>query len=92
MSCNPLVLFLKTCQNCEGVEERLFTDSWTGLELCPMCLSPVINGTTMSPASEGDNLKELLKQAGRGSDTAWSAEQCRGFEGYAHRDRGTTAF
>jgi len=55
----PLAL-LKACSNCGGVEERLFTDSWTGLELCAMCLSPIIDNVTMSPASEGDNLKELL--------------------------------
>jgi hypothetical protein len=55
-----IVLLLKTCDNCEGVEERVFTDSWTGKELCSMCLVGIINQVTMSPASEGDNLLELL--------------------------------
>ena len=61
MDYTPLMfLILKTCQNCEGQEERLFTDSWTGLELCPACLYEVLGRVTMSPASEGDNLQQLL--------------------------------
>jgi hypothetical protein len=49
------------CDQCGASEERVFTDSWTGKELCAMCLSSIINQITMSPASEGDNLPELLK-------------------------------
>lgn len=56
----PAALFVKTCDNCEGVEERLFVDSWTGKELCLTCLAPIVNQITMSPASDGDNLPELL--------------------------------
>jgi hypothetical protein len=61
MPCNPIVLFLHDCDHCQGTEERVFVDSWTGLELCAMCLREVINSVTMSPASEGDNLKKLLR-------------------------------
>jgi hypothetical protein len=60
-----LVLF-RDCDNCGASEERVFVDSWTGKELCIMCLAPVINGITMSPASEGDNLAVVLKEDGRG--------------------------
>jgi hypothetical protein len=56
-----LPLFMDECQVCGALEERVFEDSWTGLELCNMCLSEVINDVTMSPASEGDNLIPLLK-------------------------------
>ncbi len=52
---------LHTCDNCEVEEERVFTDSWTGLELCPTCLAEVINYVTLSPATDVDNLKEELK-------------------------------
>jgi hypothetical protein len=49
------------CENCESVEERVFTDSWTGMELCPTCLAGIINEVNMSPATDGpDNLKQLL--------------------------------
>lgn len=58
----PVMLFLKECQGCGGVEERLFVDSWTGIELCTMCLSEVLDEVTMSPASEGDNFKDVLKK------------------------------
>lgn len=56
------IAFLLTdpCGHCGSDEERLFRDSWTGKELCPMCLSSIINQLTMSP-SEGDNLDELLE-------------------------------
>lgn len=45
---------LKECDHCGGLETRLFTDSWTGLELCIMCLSEVIDNVTMSPEDEED--------------------------------------
>lgn len=54
-------LALKECDVCSRIEERLFTDSWTGLEICLSCLYPVAGNITMSPASEGDNLKSLLE-------------------------------
>lgn len=57
-----LVLFMKRCENCDAPEERVFTDSWTGLDLCLMCLMAVGNEVTMSPASEGDNLRKLLRE------------------------------
>lgn len=37
-------------------------DSWTGMELCLMCLAPIIEQLTLSPATEGDNLRHLLAQ------------------------------
>lgn len=58
----PAILFLKDCQICDASEERIFTDSWTGLEVCSMCLSRVLDRVTMSPASEGDNLEDLLAE------------------------------
>jgi hypothetical protein len=56
-----VILFLQRCDHCEGTEERVFTDSWTGMSLCLMCLHPVASMITMSPASEGDNLEEVLE-------------------------------
>lgn len=54
-------LALKHCDVCNSLEERLLTDSWTGLEMCLFCLYPIVGDITMSPASEGDNLKSLLE-------------------------------
>jgi len=54
-------LAMKNCDVCSGVEERLLTDSWTGLEICLSCLYPVIGEIACSPASEGDNLRDLLE-------------------------------
>ena len=54
-------LSFKNCDVCGGLEERLFTDSWTGLEICLSCLYPVVGSIAMSPASEGDNLRTLLE-------------------------------
>lgn len=48
------------CGNCGNFEERTFRDSWTGMDLCLMCLAPIANQITNSPDSEGDNLKTLL--------------------------------
>lgn len=55
-----LPLFLDECGACEALEERVFTDSWTGKELCATCLYEIIGDVTNSPASEGDNLIQLL--------------------------------
>lgn len=57
-------LFMDECQACGALEERVFNDSWTGLELCCECLGEVINDVTNSPCSEGDNLKSLLNEYG----------------------------
>ena len=54
-------LAFKNCDVCDGLEERLFTDSWTGLEICLSCLYPVCGQIACSPASEGDNLRGLLE-------------------------------
>lgn len=55
-----LVLMMSNCDNCGAVEERVFRDSWTGVELCCCCVHDVIGDVTMSPASDGDNLEKLL--------------------------------
>ena len=54
-------LLLKECEACGGCETRLYTDSWTGLELCTECLIAVLPRVTMSPEEEGDNLKKELR-------------------------------
>jgi hypothetical protein len=54
---------LHDCQACGSCEERVFTDSYTGLEVCPDCLYKIVGELTLSPASEGDNLKKLLRSA-----------------------------
>ena len=54
------MLFLHDCMACGFAEERTFTDSYTGIELCLSCLGKVVNQTTNSPASEGDNLTDVL--------------------------------
>ena len=58
-------VFLHECSWCKNDEERLFNDSWTGMELCLNCLGRVADYVTNSPASEGDNLPiELMARAG----------------------------
>lgn len=52
----------RECAGCAAVEERLFTDTYTGKDLCSLCLIKVLPQTTMSPESEGDNLPELLEE------------------------------
>ncbi len=55
------LLLLKNCDSCDGIETRLYTDSWTGLELCTECLIAVLPNVTMSPEEEADNLKKELR-------------------------------
>lgn len=55
-----LPLFLEECSGCLALEERIFTDSWTGKEFCASCLGEIINYVTNSPCSEGDNLFQLM--------------------------------
>lgn len=57
-----LMTLLRECEQCDVPEERLFTDSYTGMELCLGCLSPIASQITNSPESEGDNLAELLNE------------------------------
>ena len=57
------LLLLKECNGCGNSETRLFTDSWSGLELCSECLIKALPYTTMSPEEEGDNLKAVLREA-----------------------------
>lgn len=56
------LILLRDCENCGASEERVFVDSWTGMELCASCLSPIIGALACSPASDGDNLNELLRR------------------------------
>jgi hypothetical protein len=53
-------MIMHNCDNCGCPEERVFRDSWTGKSLCLTCLGSVWDRITNSPASEGDNLDQLL--------------------------------
>lgn len=55
-----MLIIAHKCSWCGTEEERLFTDSWTGRELCLECLSIVAQHVTNSPATEGDNLLQAL--------------------------------
>lgn len=55
-----LALFMEECAGCSALEERTFRDSWTGKELCAVCLGKIIDLVTNSPCSDGDNLIQLL--------------------------------
>lgn len=75
-------VFLHECSWCKRDEERLFTDCYTGIELCLECLGRVANYVTNSPASEGDNLAhELLFRAG--DLRAWDDEDDEEGEDYS---------
>lgn len=54
------LVFLSECKACGAYEERVFEDSWTGVELCLDCLCQIAEQITNSPASEGDNLARLM--------------------------------
>jgi hypothetical protein len=56
----------RECGNCGGYEERTFRDSYTGKDLCLMCLAPIAKQINMSPSTDGDNLKQLLAEQGDG--------------------------
>src|ERR1044072_5500553 len=64
--CSMSLIFYRDCDNCGASEERVFVDSWTGKELCIMCLAPVINGITMSPSSDRGKLVAQLQEEGGG--------------------------
>lgn len=59
------LVFLKTCEACGMSCERIFTDSWTGLEVCPECLAQVINDVNLDcqTGERSDDLRALLKTA-----------------------------
>ena len=61
-----MLTLAKECGNCGGYEERTFRDSYTGKDLCLMCLAPIAKQITMSPSTDGDNLKQLLAEQGDG--------------------------
>jgi hypothetical protein len=52
--------FASRCDSCGSLEDRVFRDSWSGMEVCGTCLSRVLPEVTLDPAGEGDNLRELL--------------------------------
>lgn len=54
-----------TCDACDMIEGRVFTDTWTGMDLCLSCLNDVAYTTTNSPEDEGDNLRDELVKAGK---------------------------
>lgn len=64
MQAISLLIASHECSNCGHVEERIFTDSWSGKELCLECILSIGNDLTNSPASEGDNIEELLNADG----------------------------
>ena len=53
---------MRDCTNCGCPEERLFRDSYTGVDLCISCLAPIIGLINMTPSEGGDNLKQLLME------------------------------
>lgn len=53
-------MFSRKCDWCENVEERVWTDSWTGTDLCIECLLLALPALTFSP-SEGDTLRTALQ-------------------------------
>lgn len=59
-----MFVILGECDVCGDQVERTFTDSWTGTELCVSCLNEISKELTMSPASDGDNLRTLLNEHG----------------------------
>lgn len=56
-----IMIASRECTVCASIEERIFTDSWSGKDLCLACLGTIWQDLTNSPASEGDNLNELIK-------------------------------
>ena len=56
-----MMILTDECDHCGGREERVFRDSWTGKQLCLVCLAPIANDLTSSPGTEGDNLEQLLQ-------------------------------
>lgn len=54
------LVLLHDCDVCGASEERVWTDSFTGMEVCQQCLHPAIGQITNSPHSERDNIKDLL--------------------------------
>jgi hypothetical protein len=59
-----MFVFLHECDACESTEERVFTDNWTGKDLCLDCLTEVVGEVNMSPSYDGDNLLSLLIERG----------------------------
>jgi hypothetical protein len=62
------MMFILTehCDVCDSnYHERVYRDSWTGLEMCLECLydhPELIGGVTCSPQDEGDNLEQLVAE------------------------------
>lgn len=59
-----ILTIYRDCDACGRIEERVFTDSWTGKDLCLTCLHDIGVGQIAMTPSEGDNLPELLGDAG----------------------------
>lgn len=66
-----MLLFLEECDACGVSEERVFKDSWSGKALCLECLGFILDYLTNSPASEEDNLKQLLIDNDLLDEDAW---------------------
>lgn len=90
---------LKTCEACGFLCERTFTDSWTGVEVCPECLAAVIDRVNLDcqTGERKDDFKKLLREHVDGPlsiDTVISCSSCGeeflvpGREdGYSHCDQ-----
>jgi hypothetical protein len=71
-------MFFRKCDNCGGIDERVFTDSWSGHEFCVSCLAEepetgVKNPLwflTMSPSEDGDNIEELFPGVKESADAS----------------------
>lgn len=51
--------YLHECCVCHDHQERVYTDSWTGSQVCSVCLLPVLKDITRRP-SRGDNFRDLF--------------------------------
>lgn len=55
------LIFRYDCAACGDSVQRIFTDSYTGTQLCLHCLQAVAPEITDSPATEPDSLKSIIR-------------------------------
>lgn len=59
-----MFILTEHCDVCDdNYCERVYRDSWTGLDMCLECLynnPDLIGSVTCSPQDEGDNLEKLV--------------------------------
>lgn len=60
-----MFILTEHCDVCDtDYHERVYRDSWTGIEMCLECLyrnPDLIGGVTCSPNDEMDNLPKLVR-------------------------------